>query len=485
MPLSFSIRDLDPETSSPSGAGAAGGTAGAASGTPQLSPSVVVIIVLITVVFFLSGFLHLLARCFARPSASTNNGLSRRNNSSGSLNSLQGQLQHLFHLHDSGVEQAFIDALPVFLYRAVRGLKEGADCAVCLNEFSGDDRLRLLPKCSHAFHIECIDTWLLSHSTCPLCRCSLVPDASSSGCTAAVPGGMRVESFGASSSVSAASFGAESSIAEEGGVGGSLDLAGGRQESLRVLPVKLGRFCPAAANSGEESTAPSETAALSRRSYSMGSYEYVLDPSTGGAGGGEQQQVALVVIAPTPMHRKWPPPRGTPGHRAALSECIPEREGGSPWVTIDIDPRPMLAAGGTSRASSFLSWAPWRRNSKAPSSVGEKSFDSDKVKSFSFRLNVDQGQQQHEEPQQPAVWWWKNRGSSHEQQGSTAGGTGGTAAVCSWDQASVCSTNAEMKSTGSATSSMTTVSIARRTLQWLMGRDKHHHRSSAEEITGH
>lgn len=50
------------------------------------------------------------------------------------------------------------------------GLKEPFDCAVCLCEFSELDKLRLLPLCSHAFHIDCIDTWLLSNSTCPLCR---------------------------------------------------------------------------------------------------------------------------------------------------------------------------------------------------------------------------------------------------------------------------------------------------------------------------
>uniref|UniRef100_A0A803PE19 RING-type E3 ubiquitin transferase n=1 Tax=Cannabis sativa TaxID=3483 RepID=A0A803PE19_CANSA len=87
-----------------------------------------------------------------------------------SSDAFQRQLQQLFHLHDSGLDQAFIDALPVFLYKEIMGLKEPFDCAVCLCEFSEQDKLRLLPLCSHAFHIDCIDTWLLSNSTCPLCR---------------------------------------------------------------------------------------------------------------------------------------------------------------------------------------------------------------------------------------------------------------------------------------------------------------------------
>lgn len=71
---------------------------------------------------------------------------------------IRGQLQHLFSLHDSGVEQVFIDTLSVFLYSSIRGLKDSADCAVCLNEFKNEDRLRLLSKSKHAFHVECIDT---------------------------------------------------------------------------------------------------------------------------------------------------------------------------------------------------------------------------------------------------------------------------------------------------------------------------------------
>ncbi|KAI3464061.1 hypothetical protein Pfo_020724 [Paulownia fortunei] len=90
-------------------------------------------------------------------------------NASGS-HTFQRQLQQLFLLHDSGLDQALIDALPVFYYKEIMGLKEPFDCAVCLCEFSDGDKLKLLPNCGHAFHIHCIETWLLSNSTCPLCR---------------------------------------------------------------------------------------------------------------------------------------------------------------------------------------------------------------------------------------------------------------------------------------------------------------------------
>jgi hypothetical protein len=137
----------------------------------KISPSILFIVAVLAIVFFVCGLLHLLARHLLR--------LRRRRlaarEDAESVTAFQGQLQQLFHLHDAGVDQAFIDALPVFLYHSVLGGgKDPFDCAVCLCEFEADDQLRLLPKCSHAFHLECIDTWLLSHSTCPLCRRSLL-----------------------------------------------------------------------------------------------------------------------------------------------------------------------------------------------------------------------------------------------------------------------------------------------------------------------
>lgn len=70
----------------------------------------------------------------------------------------------------SGVDKKVIQYLPLFRFASLRGQKDGLECSVCLTKFESEEVLRLLPKCKHAFHVECVDTWLDTHSTCPLCR---------------------------------------------------------------------------------------------------------------------------------------------------------------------------------------------------------------------------------------------------------------------------------------------------------------------------
>ncbi|KAH7292648.1 hypothetical protein KP509_29G079100 [Ceratopteris richardii] len=55
-----------------------------------------------------------------------------------------------------------------------------AECAICLTEFQEAEFIRMLPKCEHCFHQQCIEMWLLSHSTCPLCRSALISPTTTS-----------------------------------------------------------------------------------------------------------------------------------------------------------------------------------------------------------------------------------------------------------------------------------------------------------------
>lgn len=80
-------------------------------------------------------------------------------------------------LANTGVKKAAMEAMPTIVYTSVSILPPGlaTDCSICLAEFRGEEKLRVLPQCNHGFHIECIDKWLTSHSSCPICRHSLNP----------------------------------------------------------------------------------------------------------------------------------------------------------------------------------------------------------------------------------------------------------------------------------------------------------------------
>ncbi|KAI3673488.1 hypothetical protein L6452_39607 [Arctium lappa] len=143
-----------------------------------ISPPLLWLIISVAAIFFISGILHFLLKFIKKKKQTYHPSVSQSNryNQLHHPQSLGRQLQHLFRLQDSGLDQSFIDNhLPVFDYNAIliSGLQDQFDCAVCLCEFSPHDHLRLIPICSHAFHTHCIDTWLLSNPTCPLCRVNL------------------------------------------------------------------------------------------------------------------------------------------------------------------------------------------------------------------------------------------------------------------------------------------------------------------------
>ncbi|KAK9930377.1 hypothetical protein M0R45_027416 [Rubus argutus] len=136
------------------------GTPPTSSG-PKFNIKMAVVMIVLVVVFFILGFLSVYTRQCAQTRLTGRADLVRE------------------RMMARGLDPAVIETFPAFLFSDVKGLHLGQDaleCAVCLNEFHDDETLRLIPKCDHVFHPDCIDTWLISHSTCPVCRAYLVPN---------------------------------------------------------------------------------------------------------------------------------------------------------------------------------------------------------------------------------------------------------------------------------------------------------------------
>ncbi|XP_062221114.1 RING-H2 finger protein ATL72-like [Phragmites australis] len=86
-------------------------------------------------------------------------------------------------------------AMPTIVYSAgllplhAAGGGGGPVCAICLADLEPGERVRVLPKCNHGFHVRCVDRWLLARSTCPTCRQSLFGSPQKgSGCVEAEAG---------------------------------------------------------------------------------------------------------------------------------------------------------------------------------------------------------------------------------------------------------------------------------------------------------
>ncbi|CAK9144691.1 unnamed protein product [Ilex paraguariensis] len=81
-----------------------------------------------------------------------------------------------------GLDPSALKSIPVVVF-SPKDFKDGLECAVCLCEVSKGEKARLLPKCNHGFHVDCIDMWFQSHSTCPLCRNPVSNQSSSKSTT--------------------------------------------------------------------------------------------------------------------------------------------------------------------------------------------------------------------------------------------------------------------------------------------------------------
>ncbi|KAG9452481.1 hypothetical protein H6P81_005385 [Aristolochia fimbriata] len=263
-----------------------------ASPAQGLNPSILIIALIVTIVFMLSLAIHLLLRFLDRNfrASVADHGASQ------AAPPPQPNYHHHHHQHSNPMfnrrvspeQQSFIDSLPAFPFNSVAASGDAhKDCAVCLAHFEPHDRLRLLPACCHAFHADCIDTWLASNRTCPLCRSTI---------DAAPP--------------------SEKSDKSEG--------------SFRLEIGSISR---------RES---SDAAAWSRRrSYSVGSFDYVVD---------DEAEVVIAATAPPPKDSASeaagaPPPPG---------EEVAEAAGGrGGWLKEYVDRLASASSSLSARTRSF------------------------------------------------------------------------------------------------------------------------------------
>ncbi|WOL16685.1 E3 ubiquitin-protein ligase [Canna indica] len=150
------------------------------SSSISLSPSLLIISAIIAFVFVASASIHLLLRFLSSRRRSSSVAaapplpplLQLRRSDSSSAAAVAAAA-------DAGLsdkeKEALIESLPLFsLASSLAALpKSSPDCAVCLCPFRPYDVLRLLPACRHAFHSRCVDPWLCSSPSCPLCRTSI------------------------------------------------------------------------------------------------------------------------------------------------------------------------------------------------------------------------------------------------------------------------------------------------------------------------
>nr|XP_016515871.1 PREDICTED: RING-H2 finger protein ATL46-like [Nicotiana tabacum] len=84
-----------------------------------------------------------------------------------------------------------------FVYN--RRAKEPLDCAICLLEFEHGDKGRKIKSCSHIFHENCLDKWLMhgkgQNSNCPVCRSVIIPNYMVEEIQEVEDGGLRFNLF--------------------------------------------------------------------------------------------------------------------------------------------------------------------------------------------------------------------------------------------------------------------------------------------------
>ncbi|VFQ74307.1 unnamed protein product [Cuscuta campestris] len=92
----------------------------------------------------------------------------------GAIEAAYDEASNIFYLGGSkGLPGDSVERIPKIVINCdinIDASGERVSCSVCLQDFQLGETIRSLPQCHHMFHLPCIDTWLLRHGSCPLCR---------------------------------------------------------------------------------------------------------------------------------------------------------------------------------------------------------------------------------------------------------------------------------------------------------------------------
>jgi hypothetical protein len=47
-------------------------------------------------------------------------------------------------------------------------------CSICLSDFVQNERVKVIPRCGHTFHEDCLENWLQKRFRCPNCNTEIL-----------------------------------------------------------------------------------------------------------------------------------------------------------------------------------------------------------------------------------------------------------------------------------------------------------------------
>ncbi|CAO2826811.1 unnamed protein product [Amaranthus hypochondriacus] len=69
-----------------------------------------------------------------------------------------------------GLSRDSLKELPCHVILDINNAIDNVCCTICLQDLELGDTARCLPHCGHTFHQNCVDKWLVTRGSCPVCR---------------------------------------------------------------------------------------------------------------------------------------------------------------------------------------------------------------------------------------------------------------------------------------------------------------------------